>query len=139
MPQVFLENGGELCKNASENASLANVINPLCFKHQTISRNAVLNEQSQTSLQLINRDRAHRQSTTLRLDRQQPPQLRDPSISSSSASSSYSNIGQQPHLDIQMIECNKDMREREKLHNRSSASSPTRFTITSRLLMPPCF
>ena len=62
---------------------------------------ADLNELCKTSVQLINKDRALHQSTTSRLDRQQPPQLSDSSTSSSSASSSYNNRGQQQQHNIQ--------------------------------------
>ena len=55
---------------------------------------AGLNEMCRTSVELINKDRALRQSTTSRLDRQQPLQLSASSTSSSSASSSYNSRGQ---------------------------------------------
>ena len=44
-----MEVGGGLCKNASENALLADLINPPSLRHQTTSRKAILNEQNQKS------------------------------------------------------------------------------------------
>ena len=83
---------------------------------KTAFTSADLNELCKTSMQLINRDQARHQSTTSRLDRQQPPQLRDLSTSSSSALSSYNNRGQQqPHLEIRMIECNNDIAQQQEV------------------------
>ena len=86
---------------------------------KTASTSADLSELCKTSLQLINRDRAQHQSTTSRIDRQQPLQLRDPPTSSRSASSSYNSRGQRQHrhVDIQMIKCNHDIEEEVAQHH----------------------